>query len=244
MVFFELHRGLPREGPGSRACTERALERSGPLPDDARVLDIGCGPGMQTIDLAELLPRARITAVDLHPAFVQEARDRVRARGWNERVDVIEGDMRALPFQRASFDLLWCEGAAYVMGLPEALRAWTPLLRDGGRIALTEIAWLRGDVPRSLRRHWEAEYPAITDIEGCRAHARRAGFTPIDDFVLPESAWWDDYYRPMQARLDELTRVHAEDPTALAVLEAHREEIAIYREYSAFYGYVFFVLER
>ncbi|MDX1575896.1 MAG: class I SAM-dependent methyltransferase, partial [Kiloniellales bacterium] len=80
-VFFDVHSGLPREGPGSRACTARALAMAGPLPPEPRVLDIACGPGMQTLDLAELLPAARITAVDTHAPFVAEAERRAAARG-------------------------------------------------------------------------------------------------------------------------------------------------------------------
>ncbi|MCA9705325.1 MAG: methyltransferase domain-containing protein [Myxococcales bacterium] len=242
-VFFELHQGLPREGPGSRSCTRRALERVGPLPPAPAVLDVACGPGMQTLDLALLLPQARITAVDLHPGFVQEARRRVQAQGWDDRIEVLEGDMRALPFGPASFDLVWCEGAAYIMGLTDALRAWAPLLRDHGRIALTEIAWLRDDVPAALREGWEADYPAMTDVEGCRTRVREAGLVLVDDFVLPESAWWDDYYRPLEARLEQLERTHAGDPAAEVVLQGHRDEIEMYRELSTYYGYVFFVLK-
>lgn len=242
-VFFELHQGLPREGPGSRSCTRRALERVGPLPSEPEILDIACGPGMQTLDLALLLPRARITAVEQHPGFVEEARRRVHAQGWDDRVEVREGDMRALPFAPASFDLVWCEGGAYIMGLTEALRAWAPLMRDQGRLALTEIAWLRDDVPAGLRRGWEADYPAMTDIDGCRARIRDTGFALIDDFVLPDSAWWKDYYGPMEARLDQMSRAHAGDPVAMRVLQGERDEIEMYRELGSYYGYVFFVMK-
>ena len=59
-----------------------------------------------------------------------------------------EGDMRQLDFEPASFDLIWCEGAAYIMGVEAALRAWRPLLKPGGRLALSEAAWLRPEPAR------------------------------------------------------------------------------------------------
>ena len=46
--FFEIHQGLPREGPGDFDSTRRALALLGGLPERPRILDIGCGPGMQT----------------------------------------------------------------------------------------------------------------------------------------------------------------------------------------------------
>jgi hypothetical protein len=52
--FFFRHRDLPREGPGTDECTQEALRLLPPLPPQPRVLDLGCGPGAQTLD-----PRAQ-----------------------------------------------------------------------------------------------------------------------------------------------------------------------------------------
>ena len=120
-VFFKVHTDLPREAPGSRDSTARALAAVGPLPAAPAVLDIGCGPGTQTLDLATLLPAAQITAVDAHLPFVEVARQRVREAGLQSRVRIDPGDMRRLPYAPGSFDLIWCEGAAYIMGVREAL---------------------------------------------------------------------------------------------------------------------------
>ncbi|HEX8823356.1 MAG TPA: class I SAM-dependent methyltransferase, partial [Archangium sp.] len=55
-AFFLLHTDLPREGPGSDDCTREALRRLRPwLPASPRVLDLGCGPGKQTLVLAREL---------------------------------------------------------------------------------------------------------------------------------------------------------------------------------------------
>lgn len=242
-AFFALHRGLPREGPGSRDCTARALALAQPLPAEPRVLDIGCGPGMQTMDLAALLPRASIVAVDLHLGFVEETRRRADACGVAHRVEARRADMTALPFDDESFDLSWCEGAAYVMGLPAALAAWRRLLRPGGRLALTEAVWLVDDRPEDLRRFWEEGYPAITDVPGCRAIIEHAGYELRGDFVLPASAWWE-YYEPLRARMETLAVERRGDPVMEAVLDEHRREIAMYERHGTRYGYAFFVMSR
>jgi len=241
-AFFALHSGLPREGPGNRACTARALQLAGAPPARPHVLDIGCGPGMQTLDLAELLLEARITATDNHGPFLEELERRAAARGLSDRVTAVLADMRALPFAAGSFDLLWCEGAAYIMGVGNALRAWKPLLAPGGRLALTEAVWLRSDPPAELRRWWDAGYPDMGDAAACRRLVADCGYRLLGDFVLPEAAWWDDYYRPLEARLARLAPVHAGDATAQAVLQDARDEIGMYRTYAAYYGYAFLVV--
>ena len=241
-IFFELHSGLPREGPGSRAATARALALAGSLPREPRVLDIGCGPGQQTLDLAALLPDATVTAVDNHPPFVDEVRRRAAERGLCDRVRALVGDMGALAFPPASFDLIWCEGAAYFLGLPAALEAWRPLLAPGGCLALSEAVWLRPEPPAELRRVWDEEYPAMLDVAGCRRIVQAAGYDLLGDFVLPEAAWWDDYYTPMEQRVALLAERYAGDPVAEAVLQEARDEMALHRDYAAYYGYVFLVM--
>jgi SAM-dependent methyltransferase len=240
-IFFELHSGLPREGPGSRDCTARALAMAGALPPAPRVLDIACGPGMQTMDLASLLPDAQITAVDLHEPFLQEVRRRAAAAGVAQRVEALRADMAALPFAPGGFDLIWCEGAAYIMGVRDALTAWRPLLRPGGRLALTEAVWLKPGAPEPVQRAF-AEYPAMADLEANRRLVRECGYELLGDFVLPNSAWWDDYYGPKEKRLAGLIPKYAGDPVASAVLQETREELDVHRRYSDYYSYAFLVM--
>jgi ubiquinone/menaquinone biosynthesis C-methylase UbiE len=240
-VFWDIHSGLPREGPGNRESTAHALGIAAPLPQSARVLDIACGPGMQTIDLADLLPDATICAVDRHEPFVKEVNRRAASRGVSNRVSAVLGDMRSLDFPPASFDLIWCEGAAYIMGVAEALRSWRVPLKPGGKLALSEAVWLRSDPPEDVRRIWSDDYPDMGTIESCRALARECGYRLLGDFVLPDSAWWE-YYEPMRRRLESLASKYAGDTAAEAILRESAEEIATYRKYSQYYGYVFLVM--
>ncbi|MFH1723006.1 MAG: methyltransferase domain-containing protein [Elusimicrobiota bacterium] len=62
-ILFEIHKGLPQEGPGSDVSTKRALSMLPRPRKGLRVLDIGCGPGRQTIELARRID-GKITAVD------------------------------------------------------------------------------------------------------------------------------------------------------------------------------------
>lgn len=243
-VFFELHCDLPREGPGSRACTERALQLT-PFGREAsthsvRVLDVGCGPGGQTIDLARALPSAQIIAFDLHPPFLDDLRRRALAAGVSDRIDVRRADMRAIDMPAGSVDLLWCEGAIYFMGVSAALHAWRPLLAPGGCVAFSEAVWLQPDPPAMARENW-AGSPDMTDMAGLRAIVAAAGYELLGDFVQPNEAWWDDYYRPLQARVDAIAPRYADDPVARGVVEEAAFEIEAWRRCGDSFGNAFFV---
>ncbi len=243
-IMFMVHQGLPRQGPGARQHTARALSLMDGLPEAPELLDIGCGPGMQTVDLAGLLPAARIQAVDAHQPFLAEGINRAEAAGCADRIQFGAGDMRALPFEPGRFDLLWCEGAAYIMGIAAALEAWRPLLKPGGFIAFTEAVWLTDAPPQTLAEWWQAGYPEMADSQACLDKVANAGYELIGHFVLPESAWWDDYYKPMEARIAALRVELENDAPGLAELEEHQREIDYYRRWSEHYGYLFVIARR
>ena len=240
-VFFDVHNGLPREGPGDRASMERALALVGPLPPNPQILDIACGPGGQTLDLAELIPDAQITALDGHPPFLVDLERGAAERGVSGRIRILHGDMANLPFEPASFDLIWCEGAAYIMGFRAALAAWKPLLKPGGALAVTEPVWLKAERPARVNLCWE-EYPAMVDADGIRGWARAEGYEIVGDFVLPEEAWWTHYYGPLERRLHAVEGRYVGDPVARSVLDEIRMEIDVYRRHADTYGYLFLVL--
>ena len=242
-VFFEIHSGLPREGPGDTASTLRALRSVRGLPQKPDVLDVGCGPGAQTLVLARETG-GTVTAVDNHVPFLDDLRGRAAAAGLADRIRPLEASMFDLPFADASFDLVWSEGAIYQMGFDNGLRSWRRFLRPGGSVAVTEISWLRDDRPRELADFWQAEYPGMRSVAGNLAAIRRCGYGTAGHFILPDSCWWDSYYGPILEKLPRLRDKHRGDAEALAVLDLETVEIDLFRKYSSHYGYVFYVMGR
>jgi hypothetical protein len=147
-----------------------------------------------------------------------------------------------LQFKPQTFDVIWSEGAIYNLGFKAGLKLWKPLLKKAGYVAVTEIAWLASDIPDNLKAFWDSAYPQIQDIEGNLADIRAAGYQPVAHFILPESAWWD-YYRAIEKRVMLMKEKYKNNSNALEVLETEMREIDLYRKYSDYYGYVFFVAQ-
>ncbi len=240
-IFWEIHSGNPREGPGSLASTRRAFDMLS-LQKRPTVLDIGCGPGRQTLDLATLC-RGRIFALDLHRHFLRELSTKATADGFGDRITVIQGDMAHLPFQPESFDLIWAEGSIYIIGFQKGLVLWRPYLKLEGHIAVTEVTWLKTDPPRELAEFWRA-YPAMTDTRGNATKIRDAGYKLVGHFALPPEAWWDDYYSPIAHKIPRLRTKYRGDRAALAIISEEEVELEMHRKYSDYYSYVFYVMRK
>jgi SAM-dependent methyltransferase len=238
-AFFRVYQGLPRQGPGSDACTREALGRLPPVPAKARVLDLGCGSGRQTLILAEVL-RTKVVAVDRHRPFLDQLEAAAEHRGLGARIEVLCGDMAALELPPGSVDLLWSEGAIYFLGFENGLRLWRPWLAPGGLVAVTECSWLSETRSEELAAFWREAYPAMGSVADNLARAGRAGFEACDWFALPPSAWWDDYYTPLLQRIRDLAP--DADPAQAAVIAETEREIDLYRRHHEVYGYVFYLM--
>ena len=86
-----------------------------------------------------------------------------------------------------------------------------------GRVAVTELTWLKAEPPEELERFMAAEYPAMQDVEANLAAVRRSGYAPFGHFTLADSAWWEPYYDPIEKKLPELQAKYRDQPEALAV---------------------------
>ena len=242
-LFRELTEGLPRQGPGSAAATLRALAMVTGMPLRPRILDVGCGPGAQTIDLARATG-GDIVALDLRSRFLAELRERATAAGVADRITTLEGSMFAMDFARDEFDLIWSEGAIYIMGFAAGLSICRRFLKPGGWIVVSELSWLVPEPPAEAREYWARHYPAMRS----RAENERivvvAGYEAPATFVLPVADWWENYYGPGEARLLEVRERYANDPETIAALDGIRREYDMFRVHSDAYGYVFYIMRK
>jgi ubiquinone/menaquinone biosynthesis C-methylase UbiE len=244
-IFWEVHSGLPREGPGDNESTRKAYMMLEDLPENPRILDVGCGSGMQTIELAKLSD-GQIDALDNHEPFLEDLKLRAEKEGVSGNIRVVKGDMTNLSYEEGSFDLIWSEGAIFVIGFEKGLLEWRRLLTDKGYLVVSEMTWLRSDVPEeasAFMKQVYLGYPEIKTSEENIEIARNSGYLVVDFFVLPSKSWWDNYYTPIEAKLPALKTNYRDDKEALKFIAFEEIEIEMFRKYSDYYGYVFYILQ-
>jgi ubiquinone/menaquinone biosynthesis C-methylase UbiE len=105
------------------------------------VLDVGCGPGIDVLEMVDLVgPTGRLVGVDASSAMVAEARR--RAEDVTVPVSFEVGDVQAIPFPDGTFDA--CRAERLLMHVPDAARAVAEMARvtrPGGRVAVFDFDW-------------------------------------------------------------------------------------------------------
>ena len=234
---------LDQVAPGSDASTLEALAGLHPIPEGGAVLDLGCGPGRQTLALARTLDRP-VTAVDVNRRFLDRLIVRAEAAGLGEQVAVREASMVALDAPPASVDLIWSEGAVYIVGVDAALRHWWPLLKPDACVAFTDLVWLVDTPPAPAASFWRLGYPAMTGMAETRAACARHGYEVVGTRVLPAADWQQQYYEPLDRRIDALRPQAGEWPELATLLDELAAEIALFNAHHGSFGYAFFLLRK
>ena len=243
-LLIDLHRDGERQGPGNVSDTRLSVTLSGLSgATDLRIADLGCGTGASALILAQELD-ATITAVDICEDFLRVLKSRAERKGLADRITTVAASIDALPFEQASFDAIWSEGAIYNVGFAKGIKSLRRFLKPGGVLAVSELTWLTYQRPPELQEHWMQEYPEVDTASAKMALLEQCGYTPVGYFALSKQSWLESYYRPMQRRFDDFLSRHDSSETARTIVEAEKKEIDLYERYSAFVSYGYYVSKR
>lgn len=243
-LLLDLHLDGARQGPGSNAATQLALSFSGlEKQSGLHIADIGCGTGASARLLASVLD-ARITAVDFLEPFLNVLEREAEKSGVADRIDTLACSMDDLPFAPESLDAIWSEGAIYNIGFENGIAAWRHFLKPGGVLAVSELTWLTQTRPAALTDHWMAEYPQVATAGEKIRQLEMHGYRLLGYFPLAKACWLDEYYRPIEARIDGFLKRHNSSAAAQAIVDAEKREIRLYEEYADFVSYGFYIAQK
>jgi SAM-dependent methyltransferase len=177
------------------------------LRPDARLLDIGCGPGTITADLAALVPDGEVVAIDVAPGILEDARAEAGRRQLTNVVFEV-GDVYQLAYASDSFDVVHAHQVLQHLSDPvAALREMRRVCRPGGVVAARDadyggMFWYPAEPGVS---EWQELYRKVARVLGGEpdagrrvlSWARQAGFTSVEASAgvwcyasAQDRAWW------------------------------------------------------
>ncbi|MFM9372282.1 class I SAM-dependent methyltransferase [Streptomyces sp. Da 82-17] len=149
-----------------RTAANSAAYLLGELKPHMAVLDVGCGPGTITADLAALVPEGRVTGVDAAPGILDRARATAAERGL-DNVEFAVADVHALDFPDATFCVAHAHQVLQHVGDPvQALRELRRVVKPGGIVAVRDSDY--------AAMTWYPQVPGLDDWHGLYQRVARA----------------------------------------------------------------------
>jgi len=193
-----------------------------PELDKPRILDVGCGSGVPTMELAKL-SNGQIIGLDVNQPSLDRLKRKTEKAGLSDRVKVMKCSMVDMDFPDESFDIIWAEGSIAVIGFKRGLKEWRQFLKPNRFLTVHDEI---GDITEKLEQ-----------ISSC-------GYDLLEYFILNDDTWWMEYYAPLEKRINEIRIKHANDPKALAVLDEEQREIDMFKKNPGRYCSVFFIMKK
>ncbi|KAG0367893.1 putative ubiE/COQ5 methyltransferase [Gamsiella multidivaricata] len=184
IVYSSDHTSAVLRTHGWRTAANSAAYLVPYLKPEMTILDVGCGPGSISVDIAKLVPHGRVIGVE----YTAEPLEQARAFAAKEGVTNAEfriGDIHALEFPDNTFDVVHAHQVLQHVADPvQALREMCRVTKPGGIVAARESAtptWY----PESagLKAYWDLQ-TRIAQLKGGNPHpgshihvwAQQAGF--------------------------------------------------------------------
>jgi len=202
-------------------CTRKAFRVLPPLANP-RILDIGCGTGVSTLELVRI-SGSQVVALDIDQNALDKLVSRAKREGLSDRITVCHRSMQEMDFPPDSFDIIWTEGAISVIGFERGLAEWQDLLVRGGYLVV---------------------HDSMVDMQRKLGLAGKSGYTLLEQFVLPPDMWWDKYYLPLMKQIETLQRADIKDISVLADIKAAEREIGEFDRDNPRFGSVFLIMQK
>jgi ubiquinone/menaquinone biosynthesis C-methylase UbiE len=193
-----------------------------PELEKPRILDIGCGSGVPTIELARL-SNGEIVGIDTDESLLEKLSGKIHETGVSDRVKIKKCSLFEIDFPSESFDIIWAEGSISIIGFERGLREWKRLLKTNGFLVIHD------DIKNISNK--------LKKIPDC-------GYKLINHFSLPSGAWWTEYYKPLEIQIKKLRIKYKNAPEALKILKEYQNEIDTVKRNPEGYGSVFYIMQK
>jgi SAM-dependent methyltransferase len=179
-----------------------------------RLLDLACGKGELLCQFASRFGASGV-GVDIHPPFLEGAKQRAAELGVAATVRFVEGDAGEVRHFDEQFDLVSCIGATWIggglAGTLELMRRW---VAPGGWLLVGDVYWTE-PAPVEVKRRYGPE-ELFADLAGTLDRFDAAGLDLVE-MVLANDDDWDRYRASQWLNVSDWLAANPDDPDAAAV---------------------------
>ncbi|EKF85873.1 class I SAM-dependent methyltransferase [Methanobacterium formicicum] len=177
--------------------------------ENPRILDVGCGTGVPTVELARI-SGGNITALDDNENSLNMLKAKIKAWELDKKVTVLNDSIFTMDVPDESFDIIWAEGSVFVMGFENSIKNWRRFLKSDGFLVIHDDSKDKDKKLELVKKH---------------------GYRLIDEFELSHQVWSDEYYKPLEQLIKTFKDKQPDDQNLIN--ELNKDQIEIDQSFSS-----------
>jgi len=193
-----------------------------PRQKEPKILDIGCGSGIPTLELAKL-SNGEVIGIDTDQSSIEELKRKITKEALSNRVEGINLSMFEMKFPDEAFDIIWSEGAIRTIGFETSLKQWRRFLKRNGYLVI----------------HCQTKY-----VVDSLSHIPKHGYSLKETVQLPPDAWRTEFYQPLEEKISTLLHKYATSSEALQLLRQLQSEIIMVKKNPRNFRSAFYIMKK
>jgi ubiquinone/menaquinone biosynthesis C-methylase UbiE len=193
-----------------------------PRLDKPRILDIGCGSGIPSLELARL-SGGEVIGIDIDRTALDRFSEKIQEAGLSGRVKAVNGSLLNMDFEDKSFDIVLSEGSIYAIGFDRGLRDWKRFLKPGGFMVIHDE---QGSIDEKLKQ------------------ISHRGYELLGFFTMSEEVWWKEYFAPLEKWIAGSQARQIDNPKILEEIHQAQVELEMFKRHPERNRSVCFVIKK
>jgi len=200
----------------------REAFKSIPAIKQPKILDLGCGTGVPTLEIAGLSD-GKIVAVDNDQTSLDVLRKKIEILNLKDRISIVQSSVFETDFPENHYDIIVAEGILHITGFEWGLSTFSRLLKENGYFMIHD--------------EFRNEKMKLKLIAKYR-------FELVKFFIMDQQIWWDVYYGFMEKKIEDMEKTYPDNSIIEELIKPLKEEIAMFQKDPASNRSIYYVLKK
>ncbi|MFW9942671.1 MAG: class I SAM-dependent methyltransferase [Candidatus Thorarchaeota archaeon] len=192
-----------------------------PKIDNPRILDLGCGTGIVTLELARL-SNGKITGIDIDENSLDKLNAKIQEGNLSDKIQVFNQSVYKTQFEDETFDIIWEEGVIHLLDFKKAITECKRLLKLNGYM-------ISGEATNWAEKKLEK--------------FQRFGFELVKKIPWAKECWWKEYYAPLEKKINVLRKKY-DNIDVIEEIKRHLTEIEMVKKNTTGFECTTYILQK
>lgn len=200
--------------------TRRAFKTI-PEIENPEILDIGCGSGIPTMELARL-SKGKVLGIDIDKSSLHTLEEKIRKAELSDRITTMKCSVKEMDFEDETFDIVWSD-AIQVVGFKKGIKEWRRLIKPNGFLVI---------------------HDSKIDFENKLESICESGYKLLDYFIIDRDIWFKEYFLPLSEAVDQVRKFCKLDSETISEIEKYQNQLNEFEKNPELNESVFFIMQK